>query len=126
MKDYAKIAKEALKQQEKAHIQTLLPDLRARVLADAERHAREGDSYFFLESESYPELNRFRGEYKQEMYVALERALKRELKKHKLYLEKPNCVYFKRGFTDALLCIVTVALLLVMVAMMIALVICGA
>jgi len=126
MKDYAKIAKEALKQQEKAHIQTLLPDLRARVLADAERHARGGDSYFFLESESYPELNRFRGEYKQEMYVALERALKRELKKHKLYLEKPNCVYFKRDFTDALLCIVTVALLLVMVAMMIALVICGA
>lgn len=126
MKDYAKIAQEALMQQEKAHIQTLLPDLHARVLADAERHAREGDNYFFLESKSYPELDRFKCEYKPEMYDALEHALKRELKKHKLYLEKPNCVYFKRDFTDALLCIVTVALLLVMVAMMIALVICGA
>lgn len=126
MKDYAKIAQEALMQQEKAHIQTLLPDLHARVLADAECHAREGDNYFFLESKSYPELDRFKCEYKPEMYDALEHALKRELKKHKLYLEKPNCVYFKRDFTDALLCIVTVALLLVMVAMMIALVICGA
>ena len=41
-----------MKQHKKEHIQTLLPDLRARVLADAERHAREGDSYFFLESET--------------------------------------------------------------------------
>ena len=126
MKDYAKIAKEALKQHKKEHIQTLLPDLRARVLADAERHARQGDSYFFLESESYPELNRFRGEYKQEMYVALERALRKDLKKHRLHMDERRCVYIKRDYEDALFCIVTVALLLVMVAMTIAFIICGA
>ena len=125
-KNYAKIAQEALKQHKKEHIQTLLPDLRARVLADAERHAREGDSYFFLESESYPELNRFRGEYKQEMYVALERALRKDLKKHRLHMDERRCVYIKRDYEDALFCIVTVALLLVMVAMTIAFIICGA
>lgn len=126
MKDYAKIAQEALNQQKKEHIQTLLPDLRTRVLADAERHARAGDRYFFLEKESYPELDRFKCEYKPEMYDALEHALKRDLKKHKLYLENPRCVYIKRDFTDALLCIVTVALALIMVAMTIAFIVCGA
>ena len=115
-----------MKQQEKAHIQTLLPDLRARVLADAERHAREGDSYFFLESESYPELNRFRGEYKQEMYVALERALRKDLKKHRLHMDDRRCVYIKRDYEEALFCIGIVALVLMMVAMTIAFIICGA
>lgn len=124
--NYAKIAQEALKQHKKEHIQTLLPDLRARVLADAERHAREGDSYFFLESESYPELNRFRGEYKQEMYVALERALRKDLKKHRLHMDDRRCVYIKRDYGDALFCIGLVALVLMMVAMTIAFIICGA
>lgn len=125
MKDYAKIAKEALKQQEKAHIQTLLPDLRARVLADAERHAREGDSYFDLDSKSYPELDRFRGKYKQEMYVALTRALRKDLKKYRLYLEELR-VYLKPDYGNAFLCIVIVVLTLMMVIMTIAFIICGA
>ena len=115
-----------MKQHKKEHIQTLLPDLRARVLADAGRHAREGDSYFFLESESYPGLNRFRGEYKQEMYVALERALRKDLKKHRLHIDDRRCVYIKRDYGDALFCIGLVALVLMMVAMTIAFIICGA
>lgn len=118
--NYAKIAQEALKQHKKEHIQTLLPDLRARVLADAERHAREGDSYFFLESESYPELNRFRGEYKQEMYVALERALRKDLKKHRLHMDDRRCVYIKRDYGEALICIGTAALTLIIIAIVIA------
>lgn len=126
MKDYAKIAREALNQQKKEHIQTLLPDLRTRVLADAERHARAGDRYFFLEKESYPELDRFKCEYKPEMYDALEHALKRDLKKHKLYLENPRCVYIKRDYGEALFCIGIVALVLMMVGMTIAFIICGA
>ena len=117
--NYAKIAREAVKQHKKEHIQTLLPDLRARVLADAERHAREGDSYFFLESESYPELNRFRGEYKQEMYVALERALRKDLKKHRLHMDD-RCVYIKRNYEEALICIGTAALTLIIIAIVIA------
>lgn len=124
--NYAKIAQDSLNQQKKEHIQTLLPDLRARVLADAERHAREGDSYFFLESESYPELNRFRGEYKQEMYVALERALRKDLKKHRLHMDDRRCVYIKRDYEDTLLGIITVALTLMMVAMTIAFIVISA
>ena len=120
MKDYAKIAQEALKQHKKEHIQTLLPNLRARVLADAERHAREGDSYFFLKSESYPELDRFRDEYKLEMYVALERALRKDLKKHRLYMDDRRCVYIKRDYGEALICIGTAALTLIIVAIVIA------
>lgn len=125
MKDYAKIAREALAQQKKEHIQTLLPDLRAKVLADAERHARAGDSYFYLESKSYPELDRFRCEYRPELYDALEDALKRDLKKHGLYLDNPLCVYFKRDYVDVLVSIVTVVLALIMVAMTIAFIVCG-
>lgn len=123
--DYAKIARESLKQQKKDHIQMLLPALRYRVLADAERHAQAGDCCFFLKSESYPELDRFRGEYKQEMYVALERALRKDLKKHRLHMDD-RCVYIKRNYEEALLCIGVAALTLMMVAMTIAFIICGA
>lgn len=110
-----------MQQQKEQLIQTLLPELRARVLADAERQAWAGEKFFILGSVNYPELN---GKYRKDVRDALIYLLRKDLKKHRLYMTSYCFVYFKRDFTDALFCIGVIAMtLIMMIAMMIALIV---
>lgn len=110
--DDTKICREALKQQKEQLIHALLPDLCARILADADRQVRRGEKFIFLGSMNYPELN---GMYREDVRNDLVYLLRKELKKHGLYMNSYCFVYFKRDFTDALFCIGVIAMAFVVV-----------
>lgn len=110
--NYAKIPQKVLRQQKEQIIRTLLPDLCARILADADRQVRRGEKFIFLGSMNYPELN---GMYREDVRNDLVYLLRKELKKHGLYMNSYCFVYFKRDFTDALFCIGVIAMAFVVV-----------
>lgn len=98
--DYAKIARNARKQQKTAkqeeiqeRIKEVLPEICNKAIQEAEHTAQNGETHFPLEV--YKFTDDFCGLYREKVFLAIYKATQKELRQYRLYLIGGN-VYFRR------------------------------